>query len=286
MADTPVTVTFEGLMVFRRDRREDLFDVGLMPTKNMASVGLPGIPDHSSKITVTPNPTSGGPPSLVIDEAQIAGFLAMGNVWNLEVVEDSTGNIRRGIARQGTGPSNHDDPNPSQHDFGWLLDINALHPSASLVAGHLKPVIRMTNGVLTTIFKTDGIDFLTGLVARPTVEHFGFIGETAGLELSLRPGETLVLRVGSTPIFRIAHNPTIQFTVAIENVIPHHAHTSGVDHFQAYYALLFPSIPVLECRALRLTDPLERSPNPPPQVTINPFKCGGITMNDGDGPLG
>jgi len=285
MADAPVTVTFEGLMVFRRDGREDLFDVGIMPTKNMASVGLPGIPDHFPKITVTPNPNAGGPPSLVIDEAQIATFLAMGNLWNLDVV-DSAGHIRKGIVRQGTGPSNHHDPDPNQHDFGWLLDINALHPSASLIAGRLKPVIRMSNGTLTTIFKTDGIDFLTGLVARPTVEHFGFIGETAGLDVSLRPGEMLVLRVGNTTIFRIDHNPAIRFTVAIENVMPPHGHTSGVDHFQAYYALLFPGIPVLECRALRLTDPLERSPNPPPQQTVNPFKCGGITMSDGNGPLG
>ena len=285
MADAPVTVTFEGLMVFRRDRRGNLFDVGIMPTKNMASIGLPGIPDHFSKITVTPNPNPSGPRSLVIDEAQIASLLAMGNVWNLDVV-DSAGNIRRGIARQGTGPNNHDDPDPNQHDFGWLLDINALHPSASLIGGHLKPVIRMSNGTLRTIYKTDGIDFLTGLVARPTVQHFGFIGETAELDVSLRPGEALVLRVGSTVIFRIDHNPTIQFTVAIENVMPHHAHTNGVDHFQAYYALLFPGIPVLECRALRLTDPLEPSPNRPPQETINPFKCGGITMADGDGPLG
>ena len=285
MADALVIVTFEGLMVFRRDRRDDLFDVGIMPTKSMASVGLPGIPDHFSKITVTPNPNTSGPPSLVIDEAQIAGYLAMGNGWNLDVV-DSSGNIRKGIARRGPGPSNHHDPDPNQHDFGWLLDINALHPSASLIAGRLKPVIRMTNGTLTTIFKTDGIDLLTGLVARPTVVPFGFIGETAGLEVSLRPGEALVLKVGSTTIFRIEHSPTIQYTVAIENVMPHHAHTSGVDHFQAYYALLFPGIPVVECKALRLTDPRERSPNPPPQQTIDPFKCGGITMNDGDGPLG
>lgn len=285
MADALVTVSFEGLMVFRRDRREDLFDVGIMPTKNMASVGLPGIPDHFSKITVTPNPNAGGPPSLVIDEAQIAGYLAMDNVWNLDVVE-STGNIRKGIARRGTGPSNHDDPDPNQHDFGWLLDINALHPSASLIPGRLKPVIRMSNGTLTTIFKTDGIDFLTGLVARPTIQHFGFIGETAGLEVGLRPGDALVLRVGNTTIFRIEYNPTTQYEVAIENVMPHHTHTNGVDHFQAYYALLFPGIPVLDCRALRLTDPRQPSPNHPPQVTINPFKCGGITMADGDGLLG
>src|ERR1043165_6836271 len=104
MADAPVTVTFEGLMVFRRDRRGNLFDVGLMPTKNMASVGLPGIPDHFSKITVTPNPNTGGSPPLVIDEAQIATLVAISNVWNLDVVDDSTGAIRRGIARRGTGP--------------------------------------------------------------------------------------------------------------------------------------------------------------------------------------
>lgn len=283
MADTPVTVTFEGLMVFRRDRREDLFDVGLMPAKNMASVGLPGIPDHFSKITVTPNPSPGGPPSLVIDEAQIAGYLAMSNVWNLDVV-DSSGTIK-GITRA-PGPSDRHDRDNTQNGFGWLMNIHELHPSASLTPGRLKPVIRMTNGTLTTIFKTDGIDLLTGLVARPTVVHFGFIGETAGLEMSLRPGEALVLKVGNTTIFRIQHNPTVKYTVAIENVMPHHTHTSGVDHFQAYYALLFPDISVLECRALRLTDPLERSPNPPPQQTIDPFKCGGITMNDGDGPLG
>jgi hypothetical protein len=257
-----------------------------MPTKNMASVGLPGIPDHFSMITVTPNPNAGGSPSLMIDEEQIAGFLAIGNVWNLDVVH-SNGNIRKNISRRGTGPSNRHDDDSTQHDFDWLLGMNSLHPSATVTTGHLKPVIRMTNGKLTTIFKTDGIDLLHSSSGGVITEDFGFIGEAAGLEINLRPNEALVLRVAGTDVFPpINYNPTIQYEIKIENVMPHHAHTTGVDHFQAYYALLFPDISAGERRVLRRHDPLERSPNPPPSATINPFKCGGITMNDGEGPLG
>lgn len=291
MADAPVTVTFEGLMVFRKDRVEDLYDVGIMRTKNMGSIGLPDIPDHFSRITVRPNPAT-GTGKLVFEEAEIDSFLAIGNVWNLDVV-DANGNIRKGIQAQQDAqpPIDRQNTDPNQHDFAWMMQIDELHGRTSRKPGQLKPVIRMTNGTLTTIFKTDGVDLLHGPIAKPTVVDFGFIGETAGLGINLQPNEALILKVGNTEIFKIDHNPAIPYHVEIENVMPPghthpHPEPGRIDpHFQAYYSLLFPDVELGNRRVLRLTRPRKPSPNPPPQATVDPFKCGGITVEEGDGPL-
>ena len=295
MADAPVTVTFEGLMVFRKDRVGDLYDVGIMRTKNMGSVGLPDIPDHFSKITVRPDPAS-GTGKRVFNEAEIDGFLAKGNVWNLDVV-DANGNIRKAIQAQQDAqpPIDRQNRDPEQHDFAWMMDIKELHGRTSLKPGQLKPVIRMTNGLLTTLFKTHGVDLLHGPIAKPTVADFGYIGERAGLMINLQPNEALILKVGDTEIFRINHDPAIEYHVALENVMPplhEHEQEDGHPrpgtfdpHFQAYYSLLFPNVALSDRRVLRLTHPVKPSPNPPPDQAVHPFKCGGITMEDGDGPL-
>jgi hypothetical protein len=299
MADASVIVTFEGLMVFRRDRVGDLYDVGIMRTKNMGSIGLPDVPDHLSKITVRPDPASGSGEK-VINEAEIDRRLEEGNVWNLDVV-GADGNIRKGIHAQQEAqpPIDRQNRDSKQNDFAWMMDIRELHGRTSMMPGKLKPVIRMSNGILSTIFKTHGVDLLHGPIAKPTVVDFGYIGETAGLAINLQPNEALILKVGNTEIFRIDHNPAISYEVKIENVMPPetgHDHDDededdrsrpgSIDpHFQAYYELLFPDVAPGDRRVLRLTKPLKPSPNKPPLDTIHPFKCGGITMKDGDGPL-
>jgi len=276
-----VIVTFEGLMLFRRDRQADVFDVGLLDVK-----GLPGIPDHLRRITAVPNPIAGLPSR---DDAAIAALLSNGNVWNLDVV-DASGNVRKGIkARTTAATINRLDTDSNQHDFAWLMNMDELHRTRlPITPGHLKPIIRLSNGLLTTIFKTDGINLLQGAPGSITTTRFGFVGETAGLEINLQANEALVLRVGSTTIFEI----TVNSSIAIENVMPPMTHPmpGATDHFQAYYSLLFPSpaVALNDRFRLELHQPTEPSPNHPAVTprTIEPFKCGGITTSDGDGPLG
>ena len=316
MPTSLVRVSFEGLMVFRRDRNADLFDVGILEARNLSSIGLPGIPDHLFTITITPNPAGGSRP-LTIDDRELAQYQAQGNLWNLDVV-DANGNVRKGISpRITTGDLNRHEPDPkheSQSDFGWLMNMQELHGSVPLQPGYLKPVIRMTKGLLKTIDKTDGIDLIRGPASAPATNHFGFVAETTGLDISLLPGEALVLRVGNTRIFRVNYDSSVPYQIAIENV-------SGMtmpmpnapDHFQVYYGLLFSGIGVNDRYKLKLTEPREASPNPPDvksgdspgtmhpdhsqmaqpgssigaeMFTINPYKCGGLTVGEGDGPLG
>jgi len=274
-----VIVTFEGLMLFSRDRVADVFDVGLLDAK-----GLPGIPDHFRGITVTPDPTAG---QNSLDDDEIDSLLSGGNVWNLDVV-DATGNVRKGIKPRTTAATiDRLDTDSYQHDFAWLMNMDELHrTSLPITPGHLKPIIRLSNGLLTTIFKTDGIDLLRGAPGSTTTTRFGFVGETAGLEINLQANEALILRVGSTTIFEV----TVNSSIAIENVMPPMPHPmpGATDHFQAYYDLLFPGIASDDRFRLELHTPTEPSPNHPAVTpkTIEPFKCGGITTGEGDGPLG
>jgi len=313
MASSPVKVTFEGLMVFRRDRSADLFDVGILEAKNLSSIGLPGIPDHLFTITITPNPTGGSQP-LTINDRELAQYQAQGNVWNLDVV-DTNGNVRKGISPRNTAASlNRHDSDPNQRDFSWLMNMQEMNGSVPIQPGRLKPVIRMTNGLLSTIYKTDGIDLIRGPASAPSTIHFGFVAETAGLDIELLPGEAVVLRVGNTRIFRVNYDSSVPYQIAIENV-------SGMtmpmpnapDHFQVYYGLLFLGIGGNDRYKLKLTNPREASPNPPDNrlddssgathtshsqvaepaapigvqmATIDPYKCGGLTVGEGDGPLG
>ena len=278
-----VIVTFEGLMLFRRDRQADVFDVGLLDAKNLAAVRLPNIPDHFRQITVRPDPTAG---QASLDDSDIARHLSSGNVWNLDVV-DAVGNVRKGIKPRITAATiDRLDTDSNQHDFAWLMNMDDLHrTSLPITPSRLKPIIRLSNGLLTTIFKTDGIDLLRGSPNSPTTTRFGFVGETTGLEINLQANEALVLSVGSTTIFEITANSSI----AIQNVMPPMPHPmpgpEATDHFQAYYGLLFPATAPNDRFRLQLHKPTEPSPNHPVIRTIDPFKCGGITTGDGDGPL-
>src|SRR6267378_2395441 len=98
MAATLVTVTFAGLMIFRRDRQADLYDLGILPARNLASIGLPGIPDHVFRITIKPDPNT-GTGKLEIDEQQLAEYASEGNTWFLDVVGPNGDSRKRVLSR-------------------------------------------------------------------------------------------------------------------------------------------------------------------------------------------
>lgn len=310
MPSSFVRVTFEGLMLFRRDPNLDLYRVGILRAKDLENVGLPDVPNHCFKIVITPNPTT-GTGELVIDEALLEHYQSLGNLWDLEVV-DASGNPRKGIKPVATKPLDRHDPSRTQLDFDWIVNMEELHGSLPITIDYLKPIIRMSNGFLNTVFKTNGVDLVR--VSTPQPNHYGFIADTSGLDIGLLPGEALVLRVGNNRIFRLAFDPQVSYQIAITNVACNSmSMPGGTDHFQVYYALLFPGVGSNDRYHLRETSPVENSPNPPPQTMPpdespatrqqndsgmtkmdssstastqhdpEPFKCGGITV--GDGPL-
>lgn len=303
-----VKVTFEGLMLFRRDPNLDLYHVGILRAKQLQDVGLPDVPDHHFNIVITPDPTT-GTGELLIGESLLDQYQSMGNLWDLEVV-DASGNPRKGIKPVATKPLDRHDLSSSQLDFDWIVNMEELHGTLPITIDPLKPIIRMSNGFLNTVFKTDGVDLIR---ASTPPNHYGFIAETSGLEIGIKPGEALVLRVGDNRIFRVNFDPQISYEIAITNVADDSMPMpGGNDHFQVYYALLFPGVGSNDRYRLRKTFPVENSPNPPHYMLAHkalttsrqtdlgmtrmngsspvpailspePFKCGGITV--GDGPL-
>jgi len=297
MSNTDVRITFEGLMVFRRDASADVYDIGILEAKGFAAIGLPHIPDHRLEIRITPNPATGSG-TRTLDEGELGAFLSHGTNWNLDVV-NANNNIRQNIKAKGPATINRFDTDGTHLDFAWVISIEELHGSINPDAGHLKPVIRATNGWLSTVFKTDGIDIFRGPAPPPAPSYFGFVAETVALDIDggLSPGEALVLKVGSDEIFRVDYHPARSYKIEIENTAKMSMPMPNApDHFQAYYGRLFSrQIPEGQRYKLQLHEPKQDSPNPPPPShnpqqprmhTIDPYKCGGLILGDGNGPLG
>src|SRR6266481_8159673 len=108
MPSSFVRVTFEGLMLFRRDPTLDLYRVGILRAQDLDDVNLPAVPNHCFNIVITPDPTT-GTGALTLDEPLLEQYQSIGNLWDLEVV-DASGNPRRGIKPVATKPLDRHDP--------------------------------------------------------------------------------------------------------------------------------------------------------------------------------
>ena len=274
------TITFNGLLVFRHDPVNDLFEVGVLRAQAPPHA-------HILQITVESDPPTGSDPT--ITPQQLETYVQAGNVsWNLDV--ELSGKILTGLSFNANEPANRLDPHP-QDDFGWILNIENLHGGGQLkqTPKRLQPVIFLRKGTLFTTCKTDSIDLIQG--GEPsTTKEFGFIAGAISLAFDTTAGEEAVLRFDdgtkTTEIFRCVDTAKRDYFVSIMNT-PVSGMAGG--HFHLFYDRLFQAVPVPDRFDLSqhkpVNSPADRCPedaDPDP----NPFKCGGIAVGDGSGPLG
>ena len=103
-------------------------------------------------------------------------------------------------------------------------------------SGHLKPIIDLPFGQLSTRYKSyDLVRWQGGEPNKPPANapDFGFVPEQIALKLRLRPNQKLVVRDDQGREFDVIQSATqSSYTVTIKNVSDH---SSGNSDFHAYY---------------------------------------------------
>lgn len=276
------TITFNGLLVFHYEPSKKVFEVGVLRARAQPH-------SHILQITVESDPPTGSDPTITPDELE--NYVSDKFVrWDLDV--ELNGNPVTGLTFNAAEPSNRLDKH-KQDDFGWILNIENLHGGQPLkrTPNRLQPVISLKAGRLYTSCKTDSVDTIQDGEASKTKE-FGFIAGAISLAIDTTKGEEAVLRFddGSgkkTEIFRCVQSADRDYFVSIMNtpMTPH----MGTGHFNLFYDRLFQKVPTEERFDLGVdasgTSPDDRCDEDGDPLP-DPFKCGGISVGDGSGPLG
>jgi len=255
---TPVTIMFEGLMVFHREAGG--YELGI----------LQDAPGHSFTINIESNP--GGRRMVDVDH-----FKTLGNNWSLELRGTSRVELAN-IRLRSKGHSGRLDDNwKGQSDFGWIMDMESaeLHGRAlTLIPGRLAPIIHLRNGELYTKFKADKLERRQGT---GEFSAFGFVAEVVALDIYIQRGEDLVLKVADSAkageIFSLPYDPLLSYRVGITNVPIHREQRSGEQsHFHLYYRL-FSDVPNEERFEIRAKEPREHPfndyPHDQPDIALN-----------------
>ena len=281
-------IKFDGLLVFRPDPAGSVCEVGILRARVPPN---PHEPPHILQIAIMPNPDTGSTDPLILDPNELEQHVQDGNVhWRLDVARN--GQAQTGLVVNTAIPLNrHDTTAAQREDFGWIINLESGEFHSNRLfrqPDQLKPVISMQKGRLFTSCKTDSIDLKQGPNSR---SDFGFIAGQITLEIDTPNGELVVLyfldqQNMPTNIFRLTHTDTRDYSVSIRNTP---LDQSGGGHFHLYYDLLFKHVGMNErfdiLRSFPPISPPDRCPTPP-EPDPNPFKCGGVSVGSGSGPLG
>jgi hypothetical protein len=271
------TVTFNGLLVFHR-KPNDLYEVGVLRARDFEE-------PHILRIEVRPE---GDIDTSRIDADVLEEFIQDGFVkWSLDV--ENAGGFLTGIKANSKTPADRKSTcGNNQHDFGWLLNVEEEFNGKNLErnADQLKPVIDLTFGEMFSTCRTQMVNKVRG-GGRPT--EFGHLSGGTSLAFNSAQGAQLVLNVSNgsqkEEILRLTDTDTTSYEVTILNTPLEKAKHS---HFHLFYDRLFKNIGPAD----RFEIP-PRIPEKPPDCgpcpeapDPDPFRCGGIRVNDSSGPLG
>jgi hypothetical protein len=282
---TNTLITFEGLMIFHRDK-SGFYELGILEVKNS-----PHYPDHELQICVTPEPNS-HMGMWMLGAKDLDQYVSpKKNSWSLNV-KDSSGGNETGITADTSVPNRHS-PNAFDLRFGWILNIDQLHGAPQCrKSGKLKPIIHFSRGTLSTHCKTGGLTKWQ----HGNGDSFGFMAGVLALEIDTSAGQEVVLAVDGGPvIFRLPAGYSYQLSLTN---MP--SDMSNTNHFPAYYEYVFThsqadsfdfepdasapkppnSCDGMDMPSMRMAMRSARFP-----FGIPPYKCGGLLVDPVDPPL-
>ena len=281
---TSTIITFTGLLVFRRDPATRHYDVGILRARDAHH-------SHILQIHVDPDPKSGHGIWEIPQEDLERHIQNKHTRWQLDV----DGSSPMGIESKPDKPGDRHRPSATnRRDLGWIINIeNHEFHSRKLTRERnaLQPIIRLKHGTLFSSCKTDSVDKIQG----EKVEHLGFIAGAIGLEIDTSDGQQPVLNFENqhgekVEIFRLLRTNEVSYKVSIFNTPEKGTHSVG-DHFLLYYDRLFKGVRENERFNLKVHKE-HGNPIPPPAgdvcpeaaefATPDPFKCGGILVEEGD----
>jgi hypothetical protein len=292
MPPTSTTITFEGLLIFRRNPATEEFEVGILRARDAHE-------PHILQIKISPDPKS-GQGSRKIPPDDLEQHIKNGNVrWQLEF----EGSSPVGIQAIRDKPSDRKNPTlQNDKDLGWIINLESdeFHKRQLPRARNaLQPVIRLKHGSLFTSCKIDSVDTIQGQHA---ARDFGFIAGGIGLKIDTSEGQVPVLNFVNqkgkkVEIFRLLRTDEVSYQISIFNTPPEGTPITE-NHFHLYYDRLFTDVPENERFDLKLHYPpispprdrcveainftVDSDPNLP---NPNPFRCDGILVEGGE-PLG
>ncbi|HET6978743.1 MAG TPA: hypothetical protein VFI24_20595 [Pyrinomonadaceae bacterium] len=284
---TSTTITFQGLLIFRRDPATEEFEVGILRARNAHEA-------HILQIEISPDPRGGqGPWKIPPDDLE--RHIQNRDVrWQLEV----EGNASMGVQAMRNKPRDRRNPTAQDdRDLGWIVNLEdeEFHNRALTRARNaLQPIIRLQQGAIFTSCKPDSVDTIQGNTQR----DFGFIAGGIGLKIDTSDGQIPVLNFVNqkgvkVEIFRLTRTAEVSYQISIFNS-PLPGTPIMQNHFHLYYDLLFTGVPASERFDLKLHNPPRYPPRDRcdeavkvkglPLPTPNPFRCGGLLVG-GEDPL-
>ena len=278
---TSATITFTGLLVFRRDPATEEYEVGILRARDAHQ-------RHFLQIEITPDPRT-GKGTWEIPHEQLEEHIQNRHTrWQLAV----PGHSQVGIQAMPGKPGDRQNATTTNRDLGWIINIeNDEFHSGRLPRERnaLQPIIRLKHGSLFSSCKTDSVDKIRGEVT----EHLGFIGGGVGLEIDTSDGQEPVLSFVNqqgeeVEIFRLNRRDRVSYQVSISNT-PLEGTTIVGNHFHMYYDRLFKGVPEAQRFNIKRHEPIIRpsAGDVCPEVadfTPNPFRCGGLLV-EGEEPL-
>lgn len=271
-------ITFNGLLVFRRDRRTKHYEVGVLRARDVKHPQHP----HILQIGIKPNPATGtGAHDVPIE--LLEKYIQDGPLhWHLDI--ESGGGA--GVEARDDKPRDRKEPNShDQKDFGWIVHIEEeFHGPLKREPKALKPVILLKTGQLSSSCITDFVD----VIKNDQPKGFGFIAGAITLEINTSAGQLPVLyfedAVRRTEILQLKETAKREYHISILNTP---MKSTKDDHFHMYYDLVFNDVEARERRAFAPHKPristVDRCPELP-EPSPNPFRCGGVVVG-GDDPL-
>ena len=221
-----VVVFFSGLLVFHFNKQTGSYEVGVVEQEG----------SHGHKFCIQRK----GTPHPVCRED-----LPMGTQWTLSINKKLDGRPRR----VGHGGQRRLDHEGGQFDFDWIVDLEGPefhNKQLELIPGKLNPIIRLPKAELFTKYKSP--DMLRWKGAKPDkAPVFGFVSETIGMSVKLKPNEVMLLTDDKTgaEILRVDYAPPspggsdelIEFN-NVRKPTPMGSHASaGPSDFSMYYSL-------------------------------------------------
>ena len=284
---TYVRFTFAGLLVFHP--MNGIFELGVLRARGLGG----GVPDHIFGINIVPSSGAAPPP------LDLESYVQKGDTrWSLDVI-NNVGNAMTGVQATLQTPANRHESNKHPKDFGWMVNIEGPDFHANplpRLRNRLKPIITLNYGGLNTACKTESVDLIHG--SNQKIENFGFIAGATELLIDTSFGEKVVLKT-QTKSDILNLKPGISYDIEVLNAPPSplkkrtrsasQAPPPPAPHFHLYYHLLFTRVGPDKEFSFKSNSAGNKPDDYCPSVIRildpDPYKCGGVTLNEGGDPL-
>lgn len=264
-----VNISFDGMMVFHK--LDDLYEVGIVD-KSIA-IG--------HKLSFTKN---GETLPLFTDILSKQRAQSSSNILQLDIKK--RGRLKRDLKSTKEGHKNRlQDDLDGQLDFNWIADLESSefhNKELTLIPGKFTFILRLSSGQLYTKYKIAKLTRTLG--TNPTRSDWGFLTETVGCQIILKPHEELVASFSGQEVPVVKYKAGETTDIKIENVIPI-LDRPKTSHFHHYYCL-FSGIDAAHQYEIQLKYPSElphnhyplHDPTRPGPRTIGDYPCGGVFL--------